>query len=54
MSLSTLLLAIWLILVGITWLAWVSISIKLLGIWAFVTGIIFLVEAIRPITVPRP
>ncbi len=54
MSLSSLLLAVWLILLGITWLAWVAISAKFLGIWAFVTGIVFLVEAVRPLNIPRP
>lgn len=39
-----LLLAIWLILVGITWAGWVAISSVLLGILAIVTGIILLVE----------
>lgn len=53
MSLSNLLLGVWLILVGITWLAWVTISTKFLGIWAFVTGIVILLEGYRPITVWR-
>lgn len=51
MSLSHLLAAIWFILIGITWLAWVSLSLKFLGIWALVTGIVWLVESYRPITV---
>jgi hypothetical protein len=46
MSLSTLLLAIWLILVGLTWLTWVNISIKFLGGLALVTGIVFLLEGL--------
>jgi hypothetical protein len=54
MSFSTFLLAIWLILLGITWLAWVAISTKFLGAWAAITGIVFLVEAVRPISLPRP
>lgn len=53
MSLSTLLLGVWLILVGITWLAWVSISLTFLGVWAFVTGIVLLVEGVHPIIVYR-
>lgn len=51
MSLSQLLLAVWLILVGLSWMAWVTISIKFLGIWAFVTGIVWLVEAYYPVTI---
>jgi uncharacterized membrane protein len=53
MSLGNLLLGIWLILVGISWMAWVTISIKFLGIWAFVTGIVILVEGYHPIIVYR-
>lgn len=45
MSLSHLLLALWLIMVGLAWLGWVAISIKFLGGWALVTGIILLLEA---------
>lgn len=51
MSLSTLLLGVFLILLAITWLAWVTISVKFLGIWALVTGIVILLEAYHPITV---
>ena len=51
MSLSTILLGVWLILVGIVWLGWVVINAKFLGLWAFVTGIIFLFEGYHPITV---
>ena len=54
MNLSGLLLAVWLILVGITWLGWVVIDAKFLGIWAFVTGILWLVEGYHPITLYRP
>lgn len=54
MSLSSILLAIWLLMVGATWLAWVSIDIRFLGLWAFVTGIVWLIESFRPITIPRP
>lgn len=39
-----LLLAIWLILVGINWAGWVAISAVILGILAIITGIILLVE----------
>lgn len=51
MSLSSILVAIWLILVGLTWIGWVAISSKFLGGWALVTGIVWLVEAYHPITV---
>lgn len=53
MSLSQLLLGIWLILVGLTWAAILSISIKFLGYFAIVTGIVWLVEGYHPITVYR-
>lgn len=49
--LGQLLLGIWLILVGINWLAWVAIDTTFLGFWGFVTGIIILVELSHPITV---
>lgn len=51
MGLSALLLAIWLILVGLSWAAVVAISIKFLGFWALVTGILWLVEGYHPITI---
>lgn len=51
MSLSTILLGVFLILLGISWLGWVAISITFLGIWAFVTGIVILVDGFSPITV---
>lgn len=54
MSLSTLLLGVWLILVGIDWMGWVALSATFLGIWAFVTGIVVLIEAYRPISLPKP
>lgn len=44
MSVGSLLLALWLILVGVVWVGWISIDIKILGVLAFVTGIIWLVE----------
>lgn len=49
MSLSTLLLAIFLILLGLSWLAILAVSAKLLGIIALVDGIAWLVESYRPI-----
>lgn len=51
MTLSSLLLAIFLILVGVTWLAWVTIDIKLLGLLAFITGLVFLVEGVHPLII---
>lgn len=52
MSLGTLLLGVFLILLGINWLAWVAISVTFLGIWAFVTGIVLLLEgAVHPVVV---
>lgn len=54
MSLSSLLLGVWLVLVGLSWAAIVSIDIKFLGIWALVTGIVVLVEQVHPITLARP
>lgn len=51
MTLSTLLLAIFLILYGLSLLAIIAVSSKLLGIIALVDGIAFLVESYRPITI---
>lgn len=53
MNLSSLLLAVFLILLGITWLGWVAISITFLGIWSLVTGILLLLEAYHPVVVYR-
>jgi uncharacterized membrane protein len=52
MSLGSLLLGVWLILVGISWAAIVAIDIKFLGFWALVTGIVWLVEGVHPIVIP--
>jgi hypothetical protein len=49
MSISALLLSVWLILVGATWLGWIAVDGKFLGLWAFVTGIVWLVEQFHPI-----
>lgn len=51
MSLSGLLLGIWLILIGLTWAGIVVITSKFLGFWALVTGILWLIEGYHPITV---
>jgi hypothetical protein len=53
MNLSSLLLAVWLILLGGSWVAWWSISLKFLGFWALITGVVWLVEGVHPITVWR-
>lgn len=44
MSLSALLLGVWLILVGIGWMGWAVLDLDFLGIFALVTGIAWLVE----------
>jgi hypothetical protein len=49
MSLSGLLLAVWLILVGLSWAGIVAVSTVFLGFWALVTGILLLLEAYHPI-----
>lgn len=54
MNLSTLLLGVWLILVGATWLAWIAVDIKFLGLFAFITGIVWLIEGFHPITITKP
>lgn len=51
MSLSTLLLAVFLILFAISMLGWVAVSATVLGVVALVDGILFLVEAAHPIVV---
>lgn len=51
MSLSTLLTAIFFILLGITWMGWVAISTMFLGVFAFITGLVWLLEAYHPVTV---
>lgn len=54
MSIASLLLAIWLILVGATWLTWLSIDSKALGLLAFITGVVWLIDGFRPLNIPRP
>lgn len=53
MNISTLLLAIWLILVGATWLTWISIDLKFLGLLGFIVGIVILVDSFHPLVVNR-
>lgn len=51
MGLSTLFLAAFLILTGISLLGWVAVSATVLGVVALVAGILILVESYHPITV---
>ena len=44
---GSLLVAIWLILVGVDWLGWITISIKLLGLIAFIAGLVWLIESTK-------
>lgn len=53
MSLSTLFLALFLILFGINALGWVAVTGFVIGLVAFIAGILILVEAAHPITVYR-
>lgn len=45
---SSLLLGVFLILVGVSWIGWVVIDVKILGLLAFVTGLLILIEGINP------
>lgn len=51
MSISQLLLGVWLILVGATWLTWLTIDSKFLGLFAFIVGILILVDNYHPIKI---
>lgn len=53
MSLSTLLLAVFLILWGVSTLGWIPVSAFILGLLAFITGVLILLESAHPITVYR-
>lgn len=53
MSLTTLALAVFLILFGINALGWVAVSATALGIIALVAGILILVDGYHPVTVFR-
>lgn len=55
MSLGQLLLAVTLILVGIVWLGWATISIKFLGGMSVLTGVVLLLESagVFNVAVPR-
>lgn len=52
MALSHLLLGAFLIVLGISWLGWVTVSATFLGVFALITGIVWLVEAWHPVVVP--
>lgn len=51
MTLSTLLLGLWLILVGVTWIGWVPVSSLVLGAFALVTGVVILIDSLGSRTV---
>jgi hypothetical protein len=51
---ANLLLGVWLILVGVTWLDWVSVDTKVLGLLAFITGLVLLVVEALPHLEKRP
>lgn len=48
----TLLLGIWLLLVGLSWAAIITISSTFLGIFAIVLGILYIISAIGVVTLP--
>lgn len=53
MSLTTLALAVFLILFGINSLGWVAVSATVLGIVALVAGILILIDGYHPVTILR-
>lgn len=46
MSLSQLMLAVTLILIGVVWLGWVEVSGTVLGIFALITGVLIILEGL--------
>jgi uncharacterized membrane protein HdeD (DUF308 family) len=54
MSLSALLLAVWLILVGLVWLTWVTISVEFLGGFALVVGVVMILEGLSVFSYSLP
>ncbi len=54
MSVTSILTAVWFILVGVDWLGWVTVNVKLLGLLAFIVGLLWLIEAYYPLKVRRP
>jgi len=53
MSVSQVLLAVWLILVGLSWSTILAIDVKFLGVFALITGIILLVDQVHPIAINK-
>ena len=47
MNLSTLVTAVWLILVGLSWLGWVAVSLEVLGFVALVAGVLIILEGLN-------
>lgn len=54
MSLGSVLLGIWLVLVGLAWAQLIVIGTLFLGWWALITGIVWLVELWHPFNLRRP
>ena len=44
MSLGYLLHAVWLVLLGLTWIGWIDLSAKFLGAFAILVGVVLLLE----------
>lgn len=53
LTLSQLFLGALLILLGITWMGWVTIAPLFIGIMAFVTGILVLIDGVHPVVVVK-
>lgn len=53
MSLTTLVLGVFLILLGMTWIGWIALSPLVLGIVALIAGILVLADGYRPVTIWR-
>lgn len=54
MNISGFLLAVWFILIGATWLGWVTIDMRFLGLLGFITGILLLIDSLHPLVIRRP
>lgn len=48
----TLLLGIWLLLLGLSWAAVIAISSTFLGIYAIVLGILYIIVSVGVVTLP--
>lgn len=53
MTLSSLLLGIWLVLFGVDQTGMAVVSHWLLGIWALITGVLWLFDLYHPLTIWR-